>query len=76
MKAEIGFYRDWSDDRSQGYGQLTDRLELVVQGQSSTEHTMLMTFAKRMGLNYDPSSGEMRIGEPAPAAILPEGEAR
>jgi hypothetical protein len=75
MRAEVGFVRDWGDDQSPGYGRLTDRLEIIVSGQSSTEHTMLATFAKRLGFSYDPSSGAMTIQEPAPA-ILPDNEAR
>jgi hypothetical protein len=66
VKAEIGFYRDWSDDKSPG--KITDRLELVMQAQSLTEQTMLQTFAKRMGIVYDECSGEVRISEPAPLA--------
>ena len=61
MKAEIGFQRDWSDE---GNGRVTDKLQLVINAQSSTEATSLLLFAKRMGLRYDESSGSLTIDEP------------
>lgn len=57
MNAEIGFARDQ-------LGAPTERLTLEVQGRSSTEHSMLQSFARRLGFSYDPCSGVMYIEEP------------
>lgn len=64
MKAEIGFARDWGAD-GRGDGRLTERLRLTITAGSESEGSMLQTFAKRMGLTYDPCSGQAFIEEPA-----------
>ena len=66
MRAEIGFIRDWGLD-----GALTDRLRLTVQSQSTSEATTLLMFARRMGLEFDESSGQLTIDEPAKPASAP-----
>lgn len=68
MIAEIGFARDWTGDiHRPDFGAMTDRLNLVIRSQSITEQTLLIVFAKRMGLTFDPCAGELTIAEPTVA---------
>ncbi len=68
MKAEIGFIVDW-DSALQTSGQPTNRMNLVVTSQTSSEITLLKMFARRSGLKFNEYDGELIIEEPTDGAV-------